>query len=94
MLHNWGPEGLSPTLPTKSHAPGLPTALRCGPSISSDLCRAMVTPALNDQDSSLVRLYMTACFSQWEKLAPIAREFYAAGGSVAELRGCVRHLIV
>lgn len=49
---------------------------------------------LSLQDSRLVRLYMTACFSQWEGLAPIAKEFYAAGGTVAEIRGCVRHLIV
>lgn len=53
-----------------------------------------MAPALSDQDASLVRLYMTACFNQWEKLAPIARQFYDLGGSVAELRGCVRHLIV
>jgi alkylhydroperoxidase/carboxymuconolactone decarboxylase family protein YurZ len=49
---------------------------------------------LSAQDARLVRLYMTACFSQWDALAPVAREFLAAGGAPAALRGALRHLVV
>jgi hypothetical protein len=45
-------------------------------------------------DSTLVEIYITACINDWTKLPPLAKKFYAAGGTIEQLRGCLRHLIV
>jgi hypothetical protein len=50
--------------------------------------------ALRLTERHLVRLYMAGCLHKWSQLPPIAKEYYAAGGNVTELRGCVRHMIV
>lgn len=49
---------------------------------------------LEPLDATLVAIYMTACVNDWDKLPPLAERFYALGGTVAQLRGCLRHLIV
>ncbi|KAH7619545.1 hypothetical protein Ndes2526B_g06524 [Nannochloris sp. 'desiccata'] len=45
-------------------------------------------------DSTLVEIYITACVNEWSKLPMLAKRFYAAGGTIEQLRGCLRHLIV
>lgn len=37
---------------------------------------------------------MAGCLHYWDLLPDLAREFYEKGGSIAELRGCIRHLVV
>jgi alkylhydroperoxidase/carboxymuconolactone decarboxylase family protein YurZ len=49
---------------------------------------------LNLLDSTLVEIYITACVNEWSKLPALAETFYAAGGTIEQLRGCLRHLIV
>jgi alkylhydroperoxidase/carboxymuconolactone decarboxylase family protein YurZ len=45
-------------------------------------------------DSTLVEIYITACVNDWSKLPSLAKKFYSAGGTIEQLRGCLRHLIV
>lgn len=45
-------------------------------------------------DRALLRLFMAGCFHYWDQLPDLARECYSRGASVAQLRGCVRHLVV
>ena len=52
------------------------------------------TQHLSPLDASLVAIFMNGCLNQWDTLPPVARSFYDAGGSVEQLRGCLRHIIV
>jgi hypothetical protein len=45
-------------------------------------------------DATLVEIYINACVNEWSNLPVLARKFYAAGGTIQQLRGCLRHLIV
>lgn len=50
---------------------------------------------LDLRDAYLVRVYVTACLCRWNELPDIAKAFLdEAGGTVAELRGCLRHMIM
>ncbi|PSC72828.1 4-carboxymuconolactone decarboxylase [Micractinium conductrix] len=49
---------------------------------------------LSGLDRALTRLYMAGCLHFWEQLPGLARDVVAEGGSLEELRGCVRHLVV
>lgn len=51
-------------------------------------------PGLARKDEELIRLFLTACFHEWDKLPDLARACYAAGCTVAEVRGCIRHMCV
>lgn len=48
---------------------------------------------LTEADAHMVRLYMAGSFHYWDQLPGLARDFREAGATVAELRGCVRHLV-
>jgi alkylhydroperoxidase/carboxymuconolactone decarboxylase family protein YurZ len=50
--------------------------------------------ALGVKDEQLVKLYMAGCLHYWDQLPAIAQGCYAVGATPAELRGCLRHLIV
>lgn len=52
------------------------------------------TTYLAPLDAALVGIYVSACVNDWAKLPPLARQFYAAGGTIEQLRGCLRHIIV
>lgn len=49
---------------------------------------------LEPVDASLIRVYMAACVTDWSALPSFAEQVYAAGGTVEQLRGCLRHLVV
>eukprot|EP00887_Chlorella_sp_A99_P001405 scaffold8.g1405.t1 len=49
---------------------------------------------LSDKDRQMARLFMAGCFHYWDQLPDAARALYAAGASVAEVRGTVRHMVV
>ncbi|KAK9827381.1 hypothetical protein WJX81_004806 [Elliptochloris bilobata] len=49
---------------------------------------------LDAGEKALARLYIAGCFHQWGALPDLARTCYAAGCSLEQVRGCVRHLIV
>lgn len=51
-------------------------------------------PGLALKDEELIHLFLTACFHEWDKLPDLARACYAAGCTVAEVRGCIRHMCV
>lgn len=50
--------------------------------------------ALSRKDASLVRLFLAASLHLWEQLPGLSQDCYDSGCSVAEVRGCVRHLVV
>jgi hypothetical protein len=47
---------------------------------------------LSLKDESLIRLFMTACCHQWDKLPGLGKHCLDMGSSAAELQGCVRHI--
>ncbi len=49
---------------------------------------------LSKKDDSLVRLFMTACYHQWEKLPMAGRSCLETGAAHAEVQGCIRHMCV
>ncbi len=49
---------------------------------------------LSLKDENLIRLFLTACFHEWDKLPGLAQACYDAGSTVAEVRGCIRHMCV
>lgn len=52
-------------------------------------------PSLSPKDRLLVRIYMAGCLHYWDQLPLLAQEFYSqAGGTLLELRACIRHLVV
>ena len=56
-----------------------------------DCCCAIIMP-LSVKDESLIRLFMTPCCNQWDKLPGLGKLCLEAGSSAAELQGCVRHI--
>eukprot|EP00884_Botryococcus_braunii_P017134 jgi/Botrbrau1/4103/Bobra.152_3s0051.1 len=50
--------------------------------------------ALARKDENLIRLFLTASFHEWNKLPGLAQSCYDAGSTVAEVRGCIRHMCV
>lgn len=51
--------------------------------------------SLSQKDRLLVRIYMAGCLHYWDQLPPLAQQFYSqAGGTLIELRACIRHLVV
>lgn len=50
--------------------------------------------ALSAKDASLIRLVLAASWHQWQFLPRLAQECYDDTCSIAEMRGCLRHLII
>lgn len=49
---------------------------------------------LSQKDEGLVRLFMTACYHQWDKLPVIGKSCLETGAVHAEVQGCIRHMCV
>ena len=49
---------------------------------------------LSKQDEGLVRLFMTACYHQWDKLPLAGKSCLDTGAAHAEVQGCIRHMVV
>ncbi len=49
---------------------------------------------LTKKDEGLVRLFMTACYHQWDKLPLAGRTCLEIGAAHAEVQGCIRHMVV
>ena len=49
---------------------------------------------LSKKDEGLVRLFMTACYHQWEKLPLAGKSCLETGAAHAEVQGCIRHMVV
>ncbi len=49
---------------------------------------------LSKKDEGLVRLFMTACYHQWDKLPLAGRSCLETGAAHAEVQGCIRHMCV
>lgn len=45
-------------------------------------------------DHALVHLYGVACLYRWKDVGDYASLVYERGGSVEEVQGCARHLVV
>jgi hypothetical protein len=45
-------------------------------------------------DHALVHLYGVACLYRWKDVGNYASLVYERGGSVEEVQGCARHLVV
>eukprot|EP00884_Botryococcus_braunii_P011455 jgi/Botrbrau1/2030/Bobra.0047s0012.3 len=69
--------------------------VRCLIFVASVLtCLSFKAMGLSTADKALIRLFMAATFHHWKVLPELARSCYKAGAKVAEVRGCIRHLIV
>ena len=72
--------------------------LKTGQCSCPQASRAFVQPQhgmpLSKKDDSLVRLFMTACYHQWEKLPMAGRSCLETGAAHAEVQGCIRHMCV
>ena len=61
-------------------------------SLPPEIEAADSSQALNQQDESLLRVFLTACNHRWKELPALAHSALEAGCTQAQLRATIRHM--